>query len=265
MTGVRLHPLGPAVERPAKPGSRSSNSSTTRRASVLKRPAHPTTARGSLSWATRRCSHGEPGLRPRNGLWLLDTRTGSRGAGVRERDGQALRPSSPSRRCSNHSASSTGGFSITTADRSSDGILRTAWACRPVTWRASLTACRTEVAGRPAGDPRLVRRPDRRADPRRAGTRDALPHSTPRRFLDGWELSAPDRRRRAQWSRHSRRRPLETRLRRPTDRLRAEPRSGGHSPDRWQRRLGVRGVSSPGLRGGQRRPMSRGSDLVPTA
>ena len=51
--GVRLHPLGPAAERPAQGESPSSNSSTTPRASARKRPAPPTTGPGNTSWATR--------------------------------------------------------------------------------------------------------------------------------------------------------------------------------------------------------------------
>ena len=50
---------------------------------------------------------------------------------------------------------------------------------------------------------------------------------------------APDRRRRPERPGHPGRRPIQARLRRPVDRLRAEPRPGRHPPDRQQRRLGV--------------------------
>ena len=50
---------------------------------------------------------------------------------------------------------------------------------------------------------------------------------------------ALDRRRRPERSRDSGRRPLQARLRRPVDRVRAEPGPGRHPPDRQQRRLAV--------------------------
>ena len=92
---------------------------------------------------------------------------------------------------------------------------------------------------RQASDPAMVRRADRLADPQRARAGNALQVERRELLSRLGAARAPDWRARPERSRNPGRRPIQARLRRPVDRVCAEPRPGRHAPDRQQRRVAV--------------------------
>ena len=93
-----------------------------------------------------------------------------------------------------------------------------------------------------AGDPAMVRRRDRRADPHSQGPGDAFQDQRANVLP---RLAATGPTRRCGGARLPPRRPVQARFRGAAHRIRAESGSGRHAPDREQRRVGVRGVPAP--------------------
>ena len=230
--GVRLHPLGAAAERPAQGGDHRQAAAQShlghlpggdRRAQRRDVGVHP--------GPQRRRADRAAGVRSGDRLRLLDPRAGPRGPGVRDRHRQALR------RVRHRGAVQAAGDRALVVP-----VLRGRAEVRPPSVaRAGHAGARhgpdrllhgpRRPLGGPAGDPGVVRRTDRRPDPRRPRPGDALQGQRPDLLPRLGAAGAPDRRGRPERPGHPGRRPLQARLRGPADRLRAEPRPGRHPPD----------------------------------
>ena len=187
--GVRFHSLGAAAERPAQGADHRQATAQShlghlsrshRRAE--RRPGNMSSAtpatRGPRSWrstpappaATRRTRSTTP-------RWSA------------RRSPASLTTSSPSRRCSSRSASSIGGFSIYDGGTKygrhpSHGL------GMPARDLARIAYCMLRDGRWEDRQviPQVVRRPDRRADPRRQELRNCAGSSMPQIFSHGWEL-----------------------------------------------------------------------------